>query len=157
MVDHVSAGRRRANMQAIRSHSTTPEMTVRRVVHGMGFRYRLHAKHLPGKPDLVFGPRKKVIFVHGCFWHQHDACKGARLPASNLDYWKPKMARNRSRDAAVKAALEAAGWEVMTVWECQISDTAALAESLRHFLQPESAPALGPAVAGPRLSTAPTA
>ena len=94
-MDKISVARRSANMRAIRSTGSRPEMAVRHLVHGMGYRYRLHAKQLPGKPDLVFASRRKVIFVHGCFWHQHPkaGCRDARPPKSNLDYWQPKLER----------------------------------------------------------------
>ena len=123
-------------MRRIRSKDTKPEMLVRRLVHGMGFRYRLHGLDLPGKPDLVFTSRRKVIFVHGCFWHMHGdpRCSGRREPQSNQEYWKPKLARNRQRDAEHLAALESAGWSVLTVWECETRDAAALAASVRAFL-----------------------
>ncbi|GAB4142597.1 MAG: very short patch repair endonuclease [Sphingomonadales bacterium] len=144
MADRLDAERRSANMRAIRSKGMKPEMVVRRLVHSMGYRYRLHRKDLPGKPDLVFGPRRKVIFVHGCFWHQHDdpACKLAHAPKSRLDYWQPKLARNKERDAANLAALEALGWQVLTVWECETRqknhDT--LAVRLQAFLSPADGP-----------------
>jgi DNA mismatch endonuclease, patch repair protein len=112
-------------------------MRVRSVVHRLGFRYRLHRRDLPGSPDLVFGPRRKVIFVHGCFWHLHPGCKGARIPASRREeYWLPKLTRNVRRDADNVAALEAAGWRVLTVWECETKDEAALERGLRRFLNP---------------------
>lgn len=123
-------------MRRIKSKGMKPEMLVRRLVHGMGYRYRLHVPDLPGKPDLVFPSRHKVIFVHGCFWHLHKdpKCPDRREPKSNQDYWKPKLARNRQRDAAHKAALESAGWSVLTVWECETRDPAALVASVRAFL-----------------------
>ena len=140
MADKLTPERRSANMAAIRAKGMKPEMAVRRLVHAMGYRYRLHRKDLPGKPDLVFGPRRKVIFVHGCFWHRHKDpdCKIARLPKSRLDYWLPKLERNVARDAAAREALEAAGWDVFEVWECQIKrgDLNALADRLRDFLGP---------------------
>jgi DNA mismatch endonuclease, patch repair protein len=128
---------RSENMRRIRSKGTKPEMLVRRLVHGMGYRYRLHRPDLPGKPDLVFALRGKVIFVHGCFWHKHGdpRCPDRREPQSNQDYWKPKLARNRQRDAEHVAALEAAGWSVLTVWECETRDLARLAASFREFLE----------------------
>lgn len=122
-------------MAAIRSKDMKPEMVVRRITHGMGYRYRLHRKDLPGKPDLVFGPRKKVIFVHGCFWHQHSDpdCKIARLPKSNQDYWLPKLEKNQRRDAEHLEALQGAGWSVLTIWECETKDKDALKERLSEF------------------------
>ena len=138
MADHVSPAIRRANMQAIHSIDTTPELVVRRLVHAMGYRYRLHAKWLPGKPDLVFGLRRKVIFVHGCFWHQHAGCKDGRRPRTNLDYWEPKLSRNVLRDAKVKAELSAGGWEILTIWECETGDLASLRARICSFLQIDS-------------------
>lgn len=123
-------------MSRIRSKGMKPEMIVRRLVHSMGYRYRLHRKDLPGKPDLVFGPRRKVVFVHGCFWHKHGdpLCKISRVPKTRLEYWMPKLDRNVQRDREHQAALIALGWEVMTVWECQTRDLTELAERLGHFL-----------------------
>jgi len=113
-----------------------PELAVRQLVHGMGYRYRLHRKDLPGKPDLVFGPKKKAIFVHGCFWHGHDdpMCRDARQPKSNQNYWGPKLQRNRERDAASIKALEDAGWQTLIVWECNTRDEAMLKGALQSFL-----------------------
>jgi DNA mismatch endonuclease (patch repair protein) len=109
-------------MAAIRSSGMKPEMMVRSLVQGLGFRFRLHQKDLPGKPDLVFRSRKKVIFVHGCFWHQHQkkSCHDGRAPRSNLGYWAGKLARNVARDAANVEALKAMGWKVLVVWECEV-------------------------------------
>ena len=114
-------------------------MAVRRLVHGMGYRFRLHRHDLPGRPDLIFPARRKVIFVHGCFWHGHDdpVCTvGRRQPKSNLDYWLPKLARNKARDADNTAALTRQGWSVMTLWECDLKqqNRTRLIEVLRNFL-----------------------
>jgi DNA mismatch endonuclease (patch repair protein) len=111
-------------MRRIKSKGMKPELTVRRLVHELGYQYRLHRKDLPGKSDLVFGPRKKAVFVHGCFWHSHPDphCSDSRIPGSNRDYWIPKLARNKERDAANAEALRAAGWQVLTVWECETRD-----------------------------------
>src|SRR6516225_655341 len=98
MADKLSPERRSQNMRRITSKNSRPETIVRKLTHGLGFRFRLHRRDLPGKPDLVFGPRKKVIFVHGCFWHGHDCARGARMPKANAVYWRTKIARNRSRD-----------------------------------------------------------
>ncbi len=133
MADRLTPERRSANMARIRAKDTKPEMIVRRMVHRLGARYRLHRKDLPGKPDLVFGPRRKVIFVHGCFWHLHS-CRDGRIPASRRDYWEPKLTRNVERDAAACAALEAAGWQVLVIWECEIRDCQILEQRLRSFL-----------------------
>jgi DNA mismatch endonuclease (patch repair protein) len=125
-------------MSRIRSKDSKPELVVRRLVHGMGFRYRLHRKDVPGTPDLVFGSRKKVLFVHGCFWHRHDdsSCKLARLPKSRLDFWGPKLARNAERDAQNSAHLKALGWDEMIAWECQVTkaNLPQLGENIRKFL-----------------------
>ena len=121
-------------MRAIKSKDTKPEMLTRRTVHGMGYRYRLHRKDLPGKPDLVFPSRRKAIFVHGCFWHGHDCPHGSRTPKSNREYWVAKIGRNRERDAQSEAALKQAGWRVLIVWECQMKDQEAFRERLRQFL-----------------------
>ena len=123
-------------MRRIRAKGMKPEMLVRRLTHAMGYRYRLHAKDLPGKPDLVFRSRRKVIFVHGCFWHQHEdaGCGIARLPKSNLGYWAAKLERNKARDAEHEAALCATGWGVLVIWECQVKDTSRLRKRVREFL-----------------------
>lgn len=133
MADWLTPEQRRRAMQAVKSKDTKPEMTVRRLVHRMGYRYRLHRKGLPGRPDLVFGPRKKIIFVHGCFWHAHN-CKYGRMPTSNEDYWHPKLKRNQERDAENRAELKALGWNVLTLWECEIKDTASLIDRITEFL-----------------------
>lgn len=138
MTDKLSAEHRSRNMAAIRSKGMKPERVVRSLVHGMGYRYRLHRKGLPGKPDLVFGPKRKVIFVHGCFWHQHDdpACKIARQPKSNLGYWNEKLSRNVNRDQRNQADLEGQGWSVLVIWECETKDVEALKAKLKRFLSP---------------------
>lgn len=130
---------RSRNMSAIRSVDTAPEMIVRRLVHGMGYRYRLHRKNLPGKPDIVFGPRKKVIEVRGCYWHAHlrydPACKRARPSKSNTDYWGPKLERNIARDVRNFQALEDLGWSVLVLWECELKDLAGTEARIREFLE----------------------
>jgi len=137
MADKLTPEHRSENMRRIKSKGTKPEMLVRRLVHGMGYRYRLHSPDLPGKPDLVFPSRRKVIFVHGCFWHLHGDpnCPDRRGPRTNRDYWKPKLARNRQRDAEHITALEIAGWSVLTVWECETRDPATVVASVRAFLE----------------------
>ncbi|MCY3989512.1 MAG: DNA mismatch endonuclease Vsr [Gammaproteobacteria bacterium] len=122
-------------MRAVKSRDTKPEMLVRRTVHGMGYRYRLHRKDLPGKPDLVFPKRRKAIFVHGCFWHGHDCPRGARMPKSNRSYWQKKIGRNKDRDAKSLSEMARQGWSVLTVWECQMRDERALHSRLRRFLE----------------------
>ena len=121
-------------MRSVKGRDTGPEMLVRRTVHGMGYRYRLHQANLPGKPDLVFPSHKKVIFVHGCFWHGHDCARGARIPKSNRDYWLKKIERNRQRDLQSGKELTKSGWLVLTIWECQMKDREALKFQLSQFL-----------------------
>lgn len=120
-------------MGRVRATGTKPEMVVRRMVHAMGFRYRLHGK-LPGRPDLVFASRKKVVFVHGCFWHHHQGCKLARIPKSRVDFWTNKLDGNKIRDDRVAEELERMGWEVLVVWECELTNLAALQQNLLEFL-----------------------
>ena len=122
-------------MRAVRSRHTGPELIVRRITHGLGYRYRLHREDLPGKPDLVFPGRSKVIFVHGCFWHQHQCRRGARAPKTNLDYWVPKLQKNKIRDAKNQDQLRELGWQFLVIWECQLGDQVALAERIKSFLQ----------------------
>lgn len=129
----MTSEQRSRTMRAVKGKDTGPEMAVRRLVHGMGYRYRLHRKDLPGNPDLVFGPRRKVIFVHGCFWHGHRCKRGDRTPKENRDYWQKKIARNLKRDREHLKALKGAGWRVLVVWECEIKK-ATLASGLRRFL-----------------------
>lgn len=123
-------------MSRIRGKNTKPELAVRRMVHAMGYRYRLHRHGLPGRPDMVFPGRRKVIFVHGCFWHQHPNpdCKLVHRPMSNLDYWEPKLLRNQERDSEHQVRLRELGWDVMVIWECEIKPEDGLAESLKQFL-----------------------
>lgn len=136
MTDTLTPEERSERMSRIRSKDTKPEMIVRRLVHGMGYRYRLHRRDLPGIPDLVFPSLKKVIFVHGCFWHRHPDpnCRLARLPKSRLDFWQPKLEANRERDMEKQAELSNLGWKSLVVWECQISDKEHLENKIRAFL-----------------------
>ena len=120
-------------MARVRSVDTAPEMLVRRLVHRMGYRYRLHRRDLPGTPDLVFPRRRCVIFVHGCFWHQHACPRGTR-PTSNHDFWNRKLDSNVRRDRYNTAALRRNGWHVLTVWECETKDLGALTRRLSGFL-----------------------
>jgi DNA mismatch endonuclease (patch repair protein) len=138
MADRLTAAERSVNMAKIRSGDTKPEMVVRRLLHARGYRYRLHRKDLPGKPDLVFGPRRKAIFIHGCFWHQHDApkCLDGRKPKSNTGYWHSKLERNVERDRRHLAKLAEHGWEALVIWECQTKDTEALLRQIEAFLGP---------------------
>ncbi len=121
-------------MRAVKDKDTGTEMTVRRLVHSMGYRYRLHRKDLPGKPDLVFGPRRKVIFVHGCFWHGHTCKRGDRTPKKNRRYWTKKIGRNKERDQEHVSALKAKGWRVLVIWECETKDTERLGKRVRAYL-----------------------
>ncbi len=121
-------------MRRVRSENTKPEMLVRRLVHNMGLRYRLHKKSLPGSPDLVFSSRCKVIFVHGCFWHGHR-CEAGRLPASNAKYWQGKRDRNVVRDRRNLRALAETGWSALVIWECELRDVERTRERLTEFLK----------------------
>jgi DNA mismatch endonuclease (patch repair protein) len=125
---------RRRTMQAVKSKDTVPELLVRSLAHRMGYRFRLHRKDLPGKPDLVFPERRKAIFVHGCFWHGHDCARGARVPKSNRDYWTKKIARNKERDLAACAALTHSGWTYLILWECDLGNGKELKARVRKFL-----------------------
>ncbi len=138
-MDSISAESRSANMRNIRGKNTKPELIVRKAVFAMGYRYRLHAAHLPGKPDLVFPSLRKVIFVHGCFWHMHSrpGCKIARLPKSNTAYWLDKLERNVARDVLRRAELRKMGWKTLVVWECQICSMAAQTRRIKRFLEEE--------------------
>jgi DNA mismatch endonuclease (patch repair protein) len=133
-MDTLTPAERSARMALVRAKDTKPELLVRRLVHGMGYRYRLHRRDLPGTPDLVFPGRSKVIFIHGCFWHRHARCARARLPKSRGDFWLPKLTANAERDKRNVRALRRLGWSVLTIWECQLGDTAKLASRLRRFL-----------------------
>ena len=134
MTDTIDPARRSRNMSRIRGRDTKPEMTVRRLLHRMGYRYRVHRTDLPGKPDIVFGPRRKVIFVHGCFWHGHSCKRGSRLPKTNAEYWKAKIARNMERHSDQLDELTAAGWTGHTLWECELADVDAVTRRLSAFL-----------------------
>ena len=121
-------------MRSVKGKNTGTEMIVRRIVHRMGYRYRLHRKDMPGKPDLVFGPRRKVIFVHGCFWHGHTCKRGDRTPQENRRYWTKKIARNKERDQEHVSALKAKSWRVLVIWECETKDTERLRKRVRAYL-----------------------
>lgn len=135
VMDRLTQERRGWLMSRVRSKDTTPELAVRRLVFGMGYRYRLHDKRLPGKPDLVFSGRRKVIFVNGCFWHGHDGCRYAKLPKSRVDFWQAKIERNRDRDLKNIASLEADGWKVLTVWQCELKNIDLLTSRLYEFFE----------------------
>lgn len=124
---------RSANMRAIRSTGMKPELAVRKLVHGMGYRYRLHRSDLPRKPDLVFSSLRKIIFVHGCFWHSHN-CNLAHRPKSNVLYWRPKLQGNKRRDSLNLKTLRSRGWRVLVVWECQTKKLSSLMKRIRDYL-----------------------
>lgn len=126
---------RSRTMRAVKGRDTGPEMIVRRLAHGMGYRYRLHRKDLPGKPDLAFPSRRKVIFVHGCFWHQHHCARGARSPKSNREYWIPKLRRNKERDERNQRLLRESGWDALVIWECEMKDRDVLRDRIAGFLE----------------------
>lgn len=121
MTDVVSSEKRSQMMSGIRSKDTRPEMIVRRALHARGFRYRLHVKDLPGKPDLVFPRYRRVVMVHGCFWHGHN-CHLFKVPSTRTEFWLAKIGRNRERDAEVRQALAGLGWRVLEIWECELRD-----------------------------------
>ena len=134
MVDTVTPEVRSRIMAKVKSKGMKPELRVRKLLHGLGYRYRLHRADLPGRPDLVFPARRKVVFVNGCFWHRHDNCGQVRLPATNRDYWQAKLERNYNRDRRNLALLREQGWAALTIWECQLRDLAAVAAQLTAFL-----------------------
>lgn len=121
-MDTLSKSERSVRMGLIKSMNTTPELTMRRLVDMLGYRYRIHEQTLPGCPDLVFPSRHKVIFVHGCFWHRHNRCQLARLPKSRPEFWLPKLEKNKKRDSANRSALTRQGWRSLVIWECELRD-----------------------------------
>jgi DNA mismatch endonuclease (patch repair protein) len=133
-MDKITPERRSANMARIRSAHTKPEMIVRRMAHRQGFRFRLHRRSLPGKPDLVFVAQRKVVFVHGCYWHGHRCKVGGTGAKSNQQYWGPKIAGNKARDKRHLAALTRAGWKILVVWECETHSLKRLEMRLLRFL-----------------------
>ncbi|RUZ79411.1 DNA mismatch endonuclease Vsr [Mesorhizobium sp. M7A.F.Ca.US.006.01.1.1] len=139
-MDDVPDARRRL-MANVRSADTKPEMVVRRIAHALGYRYRLHIRSLPGSPDLVFPGKRKVIFVHGCFWHRHHGCSRTTFPKTREDYWNAKFSANIARDAAQATALLGLGWSVLTIWECEIRDLLALRQRISSFLSNDAASA----------------
>ncbi len=133
-MDKLTPEQRSANMRLIRSRDTMPELVVRRLVHKLGYRFRLHVATLPGRPDLVFPRLRKVIEVHGCFWHQHKGCIDSHIPNSRRKYWESKLGGNQERDRQNRRKLRALGWRVLVVWECEIRDIDKLARRLARFL-----------------------
>ncbi len=136
MPDIVDAATRSRMMSGIRGKDTQPEMTVRRFLHRHGFRFRLHDRRLPGRPDVVLPRYRTALFVHGCFWHQHPGCRFATTPDTNAAFWQHKLTGNQMRDARQREALEVLGWRVITVWECQASDLGALPDEIRRTADP---------------------
>lgn len=132
--DPLTPSQRSERMSRIRSWDTKPEMEVRRLVHAMGYRYRLRAKDIPGRPDIVFRPRKKAIFVHGCFWHQHG-CRQYRMPKSRLQFWLPKLEKNVERDKRVLGKLQESDWKALIIWECELKDKEAIRNRVKRFLE----------------------
>jgi len=133
-MDTLSPKQRSARMRLVKSHDTKPELTLRRIVWSLGYRYRTNRRDVTGRPDIVFIRRKCAIFLHGCFWHRHDCASGRRVPKSRLNFWLKKFKRNVQRDAVVKAELEAAGWRTLVIWECELSGNARLERRIRKFL-----------------------
>lgn len=138
MSDLYSRADRSRIMSRVRSRDTGPEKIVRSLLHVMGYHFRLHCKNLPGKPDIVLPRHRKVILVHGCFWHGHIDCRRAARPKSNVGFWNEKIESNMARDTAVKVMLEEAGWEVLTLWQCEIKDREKLKNILHYFMEGEA-------------------
>ncbi len=134
-MDIMTRSERSIRMALIRSSNTGPEIAVRRLVYGMGYRYRLHGEDLPGRPDLVFKARQKVIFVHGCFWHLHRNCRNNRPPKSKREYWKPKLERNAARDKQVRRRLRYLGWRSLVIWECELKKPDRLSRKIKNFFR----------------------
>jgi DNA mismatch endonuclease (patch repair protein) len=134
MPDVFDPQKRSAIMRAVRPANTSPELVVRKCLHAMGYRFRLHRLDLPGRPDIVLPRHRKIVLVHGCFWHQHAGCRRAARPQSNAEFWNAKLDKNVTRDAEKIRALETAGWSVLVVWQCEIRDKERLHEVLRGFM-----------------------
>lgn len=134
MADSVTTAQRSANMARVKGRDTKPEKIVRSLLHALGYRFRLHRKDLPGKPDIVLPRHHNVIFVHGCFWHGHFGCRRAARPGSNMEFWNTKIDGNMERDRRAVLSLESLGWSVLTVWECELRDKEALEKILESFL-----------------------
>ncbi len=134
-MDRISKEHRSWNMSRIQSRDTKPEKTVRSILHGLGYRFRLHRKDLPGKPDIVLARYNSVIFVHGCFWHRHKDCKNASVPKTKKNFWEEKFKANIERDIKVKNELKSNGWRVLVVWECELTDIESVEKELGKFLK----------------------
>jgi DNA mismatch endonuclease (patch repair protein) len=133
-VDTLTPKQRSAAMAAVTGKNTGPELVVRKLLYGLGYRYRLHVKDLPGRPDIVFRKRRCVVFVNGCFWHGHDCPRGS-APSSNVEFWERKIGKNRERDSRVQHELRKDGWRMLTVWQCETKDRARLLRRLSRFLE----------------------
>lgn len=136
MADRITSARRSELMGRIRRADTKPELVIRRMLHGLGYRFRVQLKGVPGRPDLAFTRRRKIIQVHGCFWHFHEGCPSARIPTTRPEFWSAKFARNRERDRRLEAAAAEAGWQSLIVWECELKDIERLQAKLIDFLGP---------------------
>jgi len=136
MADVFTPAKRSAIMSRIGGKDTAPELRVRRLLHALGYRFRLHRKDLPGKPDIVLPRHRKVILVHGCFWHSHPGCPRAALPATNVEFWRTKIGKNTARDQQVRQKLAELGWSVLVLWQCQLGDVESLTDNLQAFLAP---------------------
>jgi DNA mismatch endonuclease (patch repair protein) len=134
MADVFTPEKRSAIMARIKGQNTKPEILVRKLVHSLGYRFRLHQQKFPGKPDLVLQRHAKIVFVHGCFWHGHKGCSRAALPASNTAFWEKKIGGNRARDIKVRRKLTRSGWKTLVVWQCQTRNIEKLSERLKRFL-----------------------
>lgn len=135
MADTVSPETRSRMMSQVRAKDTEPEKIVRSILHGMGYRYRLYSKYLPGKPDIVLSRHEKIIFVHGCFWHGHKDCDKAKRPSSNVSFWNKKLDSNIARDALIRRQLESDGWKILVIWECETYDSAELKSKINTFMK----------------------
>ncbi len=138
MTDHLSRDERSRNMSRVKGRDTKPERLVRSVLHRMGFRFSLHRKDLPGRPDIVLTRHRKLVFVHGCFWHRHARCSRATIPSTNIDFWQKKLSGNTDRDVSVRRRLRVMGWKVLVVWQCQTRNIDQLTTRLEHFLSEDS-------------------
>lgn len=136
MTDNLTAEQRRRNMTAIKSRHTKPEIIVRSIIHRLGFRFRLHDAKLPGKPDIVLPRHRKIVLVHGCFWHMHDCRRGNVTPKTNIDYWQNKRLRNVERDRQNLKIYQKDEWKVLAIWECEIKDLPKLTAKIKRFLKP---------------------
>lgn len=130
----ISPATRSQMMRSIRKTNTTPELVVRKLLRELGVRYRLHARDLPGNPDIVMRGKRKAVLVHGCFWHQHEGCRLAKRPSARPEYWLPKLARNQERDRLALAALAELGWSALVIWECELAELEVLRGKLKEFL-----------------------